>query len=71
MRAAKLPSLCFQFPSALLFFLFSLRSDEDEFLDVSDDTGFTVPDSISFSHNGPNFSLSFLPFFLTVDPEFM
>lgn len=41
MGAAKLPSVCFQFPPALLFFVFSLGSDEEEFPDAPDDTGFT------------------------------
>ncbi|CAB1416180.1 unnamed protein product [Pleuronectes platessa] len=38
MEASKLPSLCFQFPPALSFFLFSSGSDEEEFVDVPDDT---------------------------------
>lgn len=71
MGAAKLPSLCFQFPLALLFFLFSPGSDEEEFLDVPDDTGFTRSrSSLSFSLIFPQyaqllscFSPSFLPLF--------
>lgn len=77
MGAAKLPSLCFQFPPALLFFLFSLGSDEEEFLSAPDDTGFTCSRSslslcLIFSQRvrlSVLFFLPFsLPFFLTPQP---
>ncbi len=64
MGAAKLPSLCFQFPPALLFFLFSLGSDEEEFLDVSDDTGFTHSrSSLSLCFIFPTIPSTFVLFF--------
>lgn len=64
MGAAKLPSLCFQFPPALLFFLFSPGSDEEEFLDVPDDTGFNHSRSSSpLCLIFPQYSSTFLLFF--------
>lgn len=56
MRATKLPSLCFQFPPALLFFLFYLGCDEEKLVNILDDARFT--------HSRP--SLSFVRHFPTI-----